>query len=148
MQALLGERKLQRVVADPRAASRLMQAAERHLAAASVAAEVDRDGAYSLAYDAARKSAVALLAQQGLRPTARGGHYAVVRVMEAQFPGVEGLSSMDRLRRRRNEVEYPDLEAYDAVDDSEVQEAIAVAGRCLASARRLLDEGGLVPFPD
>lgn len=148
MRTLLDERRLQRVVADAVAADRLVQAAERHLAAASVAAEIDRDGAYSLAYDAARKSAVALLARQGLRPTARGGHYAVVRAMEAQFPDVEGLSSMDRLRRRRNEVEYPDLEAYDAVDAGEIQEVIVVAGRCLASARRLLDEGGLVPFPE
>jgi uncharacterized protein (UPF0332 family) len=147
VQALLDERRLQRVVADAEAASRLLQAAERHLAASSMAAEVDRDGAYGLAYDAAPKSAVALLARQGLRPTARGGHHAVVRAMEAQFPHVEGLSSMDRLHRRRNEVEYPDRQAHDEVDTAEIRDVIAVAERCLASARRLLGGGGLEPFP-
>ena len=43
-------------------------------------AEIGTDDPYSsyvLAYDAARVACTALLAQQGLRPTTRGGHYAV-----------------------------------------------------------------------
>jgi phage tail tape-measure protein len=36
-----------------------------------------------LAYDAARQACVALLAQQGLRPTTAGGHYAVEEIIRA-----------------------------------------------------------------
>ena len=34
---------------------------------------------------AARQACVALLAQQGLRPTTAGGHYAVEEAIRAQF---------------------------------------------------------------
>jgi hypothetical protein len=37
----------------------------------------DPNSAYTLAYDSARFACVSLLAQQGLRPTTTGGHYAV-----------------------------------------------------------------------
>lgn len=50
--------------------------------------DTDPEATCSLAYDAARKSATALLAYQELRPTTAGGHIAVVDVMRAQFPGV------------------------------------------------------------
>lgn len=39
-----------------------------------------------LAYDAARKTATALLAHQGLRPTTTGGHIVLVESVTAQFP--------------------------------------------------------------
>lgn len=92
-----------------------------------------------LAYDAARKSATALLAYQGLRPASDGGHIAVVETIHAQFPKVPGLASLDRLRRRRNQSEYPQPRAYDPIDPDEATEATSVARDCLASARRLLE---------
>jgi hypothetical protein len=64
-----------------------------------------------MAYDAARKAATALLTHQGLRPTTAGGHIAVAEAVRAQFPGVPGLASLDRLRRRRNQADYPNLAA-------------------------------------
>jgi hypothetical protein len=33
-------------------------------------------------------------------------HIGVVEAINAQFPGVDGLRSIDRLRRRRNQAEY------------------------------------------
>jgi hypothetical protein len=36
------------------------------------------EGAYALAYDAARKALVGLLEAHGLRPTAKGGHVVVL----------------------------------------------------------------------
>lgn len=92
-----------------------------------------------MAYDAARKSATALLAHQGLRPTSAGGHIAVVEAVRAQFPGVPGLTSLDRVRRRRNQAEYPQPETYDPISASEVEDAIRVADDCIASVRRLLE---------
>ena len=81
--------------------------------------------------------ATALLAHQGLRPTAAGGHLAVVEAMNAQFPGVVGLKSIDRLRRRRNQAEYPDPQTYDPVSPDEVHDAIEAATGCVDAAEKL-----------
>jgi HEPN domain-containing protein len=143
---LLEKRHLQRVVADSETVTSLLASARRHVDSARLTAESDPEAAYSLAYDAARKSATALLAHQGLRPTTAGGHLAVVDVMRAQFPGVPGLTSLDRLRRRRNQAEYPDPTGYDPITVEEANEAIQVAATCIASAERLLERDELGIF--
>jgi hypothetical protein len=99
---LIEQRHLQQVAADSGTAAALLASAARHVESARLTADADPEAAYALAYDAARKSATALLAHQGLRPTTAGGHVAVVDAMRSQFPGVPGLTSLDRLRRRRN----------------------------------------------
>jgi HEPN domain-containing protein len=108
-------------------------------------ADSDPEAACSVAYDAARKSATAVLAYQGLRPTSAGGHIVVVDVIRAQFPGVPGLVSIDRIRRRRNQAEYPDPKGYDPITAAEAKETIEVAVQCIATAERLLqlDELGV-----
>jgi hypothetical protein len=65
--------------------------------------------------------------------------------VRAQFPGVPGLSSLDRLRRRRNQTEYPEPRGYDPVTADEVVDAIRVATDCLDAARRLsaMDQLGI-----
>jgi hypothetical protein len=135
---LIEQRHLQRVTTDVDTVQALLAAAQRHLDLARSGADIDREGAYSLAYDAARKSATAVLGHQGLRPTSAGGHITVVDAMSAQFPGVPGLTSLDRLRRRRNQTEYPEPRSYDPVTATEVTDAIRVASDCLATAQRLL----------
>jgi hypothetical protein len=99
IQRLIEARHLQRVVAEGQTAETLLAAATRHVESARFTAGRDIEGACSLAYDAGRKSATALLAYQGLRPTSAGGHIAVVHAIRAQFPGVPGLTSLDRLRQ-------------------------------------------------
>jgi HEPN domain-containing protein len=142
---LIEQRHLQRVAVDPETAAALLTSAGRHVESARQTADTDPEAAYALAYDAARKSATALLAYQGLRPTTAGGHIAVVDVMRAQFPGVPGLTSLDRLRRRRNQAEYPDPKTYDPITATEANEAIKVAAECVSSSERLLqlDELGV-----
>jgi HEPN domain-containing protein len=142
---LIEQRHLQRVVADPEIASALLASARRHVESARRTVDNDPEAAYSLAYDAARKSATALLVHQGLRPTTAGGHIALVDGIRAQFPGVPGLASLDRLRRRRNQAEYPDPRGYDPITAAEADEAIEAAVKCAASAQRLLqlDELGV-----
>ncbi len=143
--ALIEARHLQQVVSDPDTVHALLASARRHIGSARLTAEQDPEAAYSLAYDAARKSATALLNHQGLRPTTAGGHLAVVDTISAQFPGVPGLTSLDRLRRRRNQAEYPDPRGYDPITVEEANDALSVAGTCVASAMRLLqlDELGV-----
>jgi hypothetical protein len=142
---LIEQRHLQRVIADADTVDALLGSARRHVESARLTAGQDPEAAYSLAYDAARKSATAVLAHQGLRPTTAGGHLAVVDAVRAQFPGVPGLTSLDRLRRRRNQAEYPDPRGYDPIAPDEAGDAITVAAECITSAERLigLDELGI-----
>ncbi len=58
--------------------------------------------------------------------------------MRAQFPGAPGLTSLDRLRRRRNQAEYPNPTSYDPITVDEAKDAIETADKCVSSADRLL----------
>ncbi len=136
---LLDKQHLQRVTADPATAEALIVMSHHHVQSASRICDSDPEGAFSLAYDAARKAATALLAQQGLRPTTLGGHLAVVEAIRAQFPGMGGLTSLDRLRRRRNQGEYPDPAGYDSITAQEASDAVIVAETTISAARRLLE---------
>jgi hypothetical protein len=62
-----------------------------------------------------------------------------VETVRAQFPRVPGLASLDRLRRRRNQSEYPQPQSYDPIEPEEAADAVTVARDCLTSARRLLE---------
>lgn len=93
-----------------------------------------------MAYDAARQALTALLAHQGLRPTTKGGHYAVERAVRAQFG--PGFRQFGALRRRRNELEYPERPGDDATQD-EASEAIENAEAILTATQGLLEQLGL-----
>src|SRR5665647_503831 len=82
---LLAGKQLQQVAGRQANGEHLLEKAARTLATAGEIALDDPDSADVLAYDAARYSATALLAHQGLRPTTSGGHYAVEVAVRAQF---------------------------------------------------------------
>jgi len=106
---------------------------------ARLAAGQDPDSAFVLAYDAARQALTALLAHQGLRPTSKGGHYAVEQAVRAQFGS--GFRQFGALRRRRNELEYPER-FDDGATGGEVVEAIMNAELIISAAEELLDQLG------
>jgi hypothetical protein len=99
----------------------------------------DPASAYVLAYDAARQACVGVLAQQGLRPTTSGGHYAVERAVTAQFR--DAFAVFGSLRRRRNRIEYPTQ--LDEVTVPEVEEAIEAVAAIVEKAGQLLPNLGL-----
>jgi hypothetical protein len=107
--ALLTTRDLERVAASAEHAAELIGQARKHMASAQRIADDDPAGAFQLLYDAARKALCAILENQGLRPTSRGGHIAVLDAVSAQLDPPMGkvLRPFDRLRRRRNDAEYP-----------------------------------------
>jgi len=131
------EGKLEYVTGAAADGGPLLAQAQRTAATAASLVEADAYSAYVLAYDAARFACVALLAQQGLRATTDGGHYAVERVVRAQFGA--GFRPFADLRRRRNELEYPRLPANTATAD-EAREAVGVAERLIAGAGQLLGQ--------
>lgn len=65
-------------------------------------------------------------------------HVALREAMEAQFGSLSGgqmLRSFDRLRRRRNDIEYPDGDS--GIDLDEVDEALERAGEIVDYAGKL-----------
>jgi len=106
--------------------------------AESIAAS-DPNSAYTLAYDAARFACVGLLAQQGLRPTSAGGHYAVQHAILAQFGST--FDPFGVMRRRRNELEYPDF-PDETVEPYEAGSAVDNARGIIQSAGKLLEHLG------
>lgn len=112
IEALLASGELQRLTGDAGNGERLLKKAVVTLETARSAIDRDPDSAFVVAYDAARQAVTALLAQQGLRPKTKGGHYAVERAVRAQFG--QGFRQFGALRRRRNELEYPERPGDDA----------------------------------
>ncbi len=143
IERLLDDAEMDRVVPSDELADRLMGDASTHLESASAIRDVDPTGAYQLAYDAARKACRALLAVQGLRATTRGGHLAVQDAVREQFGPV--FAPFARMRRRRRDSEYPDLDTP-TITEADADEGIEKAAEIVEAAARLLETGELSPF--
>lgn len=136
---LLKRHELQRVPADQDAATRILRAARTHLDSSAQIRDRDPEMAMAVAYDAARKALAALLETQGLRATSQGGHIVLRETIDAQLgglPGARPLQAFDRLRRRRNAVEYLDA----GIDVDEAAEAHERASELVVFAERILHQ--------
>jgi hypothetical protein len=109
IEKMLADRFLQRVPASREHAETMLAQARQYAASARLLAPTNPDAGYVLAYDAARKALTAVLENQGLRPTSRGGHIAVIDAVIAQLDPPLGSTqrTVGRMRTRRNRVEYP-----------------------------------------
>ncbi|GAB1817591.1 hypothetical protein [Herbidospora sp. RD11066] len=109
VEGMIGRGELGRVPASRPQAEAMIDQARKHVTAARLTMDVDPVGSYQLLYDAARKALCGVLENQGLRTTVRGGHIAVFEAVSAQLDPPLGpiLRPFDRMRRRRNEAEYP-----------------------------------------
>jgi hypothetical protein len=85
VERMLADGELQRVPASRGQAERLLAQARVHVASALKVCDEDPPGGYALAYDGARKALTAILENEGLRPTTRGGHLAVLEAVRAQL---------------------------------------------------------------
>jgi hypothetical protein len=138
VKALLAEGRLQAITGAAADGTAFLERADQILATAERVVQDDPESAYVLAYSAARQAAAGLLAQQGLRATTAGGHYVIEQVLRAQFG--QGFHAFGTLRRRRNEMEYPDVPESIAFD--EAKEAVEDARGIIAAAKRLLPRLG------
>ena len=145
IEQMLSAGDLQRVPASREHAVRLLEQARRHVSSTQNAAVAAPEGAYALLYDAARKALTAILENQGLRPTSRGGHLAVYHAIRAQLDPPMGrvLLPFDRMRRRRHDVEYPPAGAPE-LRPEDVTEDVPKVTALLDLAQRVLDE--MSPF--
>lgn len=117
-----------------------VEKARRTVTTALAAADSDPDSAYILAYDAARFAATAVLVQQGLRPTTRGGHYALDVAVRDQVGGP--FTAFGGMRRQRNELEYP-LFISGELTPADARSAAAQAKEMIDAAHQLLPHLGL-----
>ena len=142
VQGLIDRGELSTVPASAVQAEALLADAARHFRSAEAIAASDPSAAYAVMYDGARKALAAILAQQGLRATSKGGHLAVQNAVEAQFGQArQVVRPFGRIRRRRNDAEYPSLD-NPAIDTDEVLRDIP-KGRALAeAAAKILPEMG------
>jgi hypothetical protein len=137
---MLAGHELQRVPPSRDQADRLLAQARSHLASAEKVCADDPEGGYALAYDAARKALAAILENQGLRATSRGGHLAVLEAARAQLDPPLGrvVRPFNRMRIRRNDAEYPPTDAPELTAD-DVREDVASAQAIIDLAGRVLD---------
>jgi hypothetical protein len=142
---MLARGELARVPASREHADALLEQAHQHLGSAGAITGTDPVGAYQLLYDGARKALTAVLENQGLRATSRGGHLAVRDAVSAQLdPPLGGvLRPFDRLRRRRNQAEYPSAE-HPPVEPEEVERDLPKVEQLIEVAAKVLDQMG--PF--
>jgi hypothetical protein len=132
--------ELERVQASREHADRLLQQARRHLDSAEMICDSDPEGAYDTLYDAGRKALWAILANQGLRPSHRGGHLAAYHAVKAQLdpPMGQQLRPFDRMRRQRRDVEYPRIDTPEMIPD-DVRDDLPKIADIVDMAARVLD---------
>jgi len=142
--ALIERGAIEKVPASQESAEAELARARTHVVSARLLLDSDPEGAYTLAYDAARRALAAVLQNQGLRATSRGGHIAVYEAVFAQLDPPLGsvLRPFNRMRIRRNEVAYrssetPSVTADDVTADvSKVEALIEVAEKTIPNMPR------------
>jgi hypothetical protein len=141
IERMLADGELQRVPASREQSERLLAQARVHVASALKVCDEDPPGGYALAYDGGRKALTAILENQGLRPTTRGGHLAVLEAVRAQLDPPMGrvLRQFNRMRTRRHDAEYPPTDSPE-ITPADVREDQATAAGLVDITSRLLDE--------
>jgi hypothetical protein len=132
---LIADGELQRVPPSREHADQLLAQARRDLTSAELLRESNPKRAYESLYDAARMALTAVLENQGLRPTSRGGHIAPYAGVAAQLDPPMGtvLRPFDRMRRTRNRSEYPSFTTPEVTADNitaDLPAATAIAKTC------------------
>lgn len=101
---------MERVSADRDSAASMLEEAQLHLISAEQIMGSDPTGAYSLLYDAARKSVSANMLAEGYRASNRQGAHATVVSNAAAALKSQGFGQLvahfDRMCRTRHRAEY------------------------------------------
>ena len=138
---LIADGELQRVPPNREHADQLLVQSRKDLASAELLLDSNPKRAYESLYDAARMALTAILENEGLRPTSRGGHIAPYSAVIAQLDPPMGaiLRPFDRMRRTRNRSEYPSFTTPDVTPDN-VRADLPVAGSIVEVCGSVLDE--------
>lgn len=120
---------LERVADDPDGAASALDESRRHIASARAIADDDPNGAYQLAYDAARKAVMAHMRAQGVRVRKGEGAHAIAASYARVAIDMALGKRLDGMRRRRNRSEYGSayFDAADVLDAMEVADRLVTA---------------------
>lgn len=142
---LIAAAELQRVPPSREHADQLLAQARKDLASAELLCDGNPKRAYESLYDAARMALTAVLENEGLRSTSRGGHIAPYTAVTAQLDPPMGtvLRPFDRMRRTRNRSEYPSFTTPDVTPDN-VRADLPAATAIVETCAGVLD--GMSPF--
>jgi hypothetical protein len=142
---LIADGELQHVPANREHADQLLAQARKDLASARLLLDANPKRAYESIYDEARMALTAVLENEGLRPTSRGGHIAPYAAVSAQLDPPMGavLRPFDRMRRTRNRSEYPSFTTPDVTPDN-VRADLPVASSIVEVCEGVLDQ--MSPF--
>jgi hypothetical protein len=145
VEKLIADGELQRVPPSREHADQLLAQARKDLASAELLRGSNPRRAYESLYDAARMALTAVLENQGLRPTSRGGHIAPYVAVSAQLDPPMGavLRPVDRMRRTRNRSEYPSFTTPEVTADN-VTTDLSAARAIVETCQGVLDE--MSPF--
>ena len=121
--AMVERGALERVEPDPEGAQAALDEARRHARSARAIAGSDLNGAYQLAYDAARKAVLVRMRRDGLRVRrGEGAHALTAEYARRELDDPLGRR-LDAMRRRRNRSEYGMI----SFTGDDVEDAISIA---------------------
>lgn len=138
IERLIAEGQLERLHGPAMDGEPWLAKAQESLDGARILADDKPNPAYANAYDACRMAAWAVLAQQGLRATTKGGHAAAATAVHAQFGNAFDLLQAHRVRRNVMEYGTRSGNPADAVTATEAADAIVDAAAIIEAAELLL----------
>lgn len=141
VEQMLARGDLERVTASRDFADRLIGEARERLAAASRESRNSPGTAYDTLYAAARQALTAILENQGLRPTTRGGHVAPYEAVRAQLDPPLGkvIRPFNLMRQQRHAVDYPTADTP-LITTADVLRDIPAAAAIVDLAETVLDQ--------
>jgi uncharacterized protein (UPF0332 family) len=149
---LLTQELLERVPANEAEAQFWITQAQQHLLTSEGIAFTDPEMAYDALYSAALKALAAVLLQQGLKPTRKGGHDVLAVAFEAQLvpPLNTVVASFQRIKRQRHSGDYAGSSAgihgeLVLTDLSEAKEIVEAATKVIPSLPVYLPGPGFRP---
>lgn len=145
IEEMLRKEHLERVHPSRDHADKLLVGARERLAYAAKGCDESPGGAYTVLYDAARMALAAVLENEGLRSTIRGGHIASYMAVMAQLDPPMGpkLRPFEHMRRVRHQTEYPTFDQPD-VTSRDVRRDLPLAEEIVRICASVLD--GMSPF--
>jgi len=138
--SLLNEGAIERVPVDQEVVTNLLRQAGNHLrtAAAGVDAD-DPEGAFQLAYDACRKSSLAVVMATGLRPKGQSAHlitFEAAAVIASNFGARQIVTDAAQLRYVRHGAEY----RAETVSVADVDDAIAIGDELIKTLNPAIEQ--------
>lgn len=137
--SLMSAGEIERVPVDQAVVTNLLRQAGNHLRTAAAGADAgDPEGAFQLAYDACRKTSLALVMATGLRPKGQSAHITTFEAAAAiadNFGGRQIVTDAAELRYVRHGAEY----RAEAVSDTDVEDALAIGDELIKALQLAIE---------